>query len=105
MQETEDGGGYIIVPSISIVEATYLQEKNRIPSGALAQLRRALRIPNGAFKVQPLSAEIAFRLGDIPRDSVPDLPDRIIAATALAMGLPLITRDRKIRASTIESIW
>jgi PIN domain nuclease of toxin-antitoxin system len=40
-----------------------------------------------------------------PRNEVPDLPDRVIAATALALRLPLATRDREIRASGIETIW
>jgi PIN domain nuclease of toxin-antitoxin system len=33
------------------------------------------------------------------------LPDRVIAATALAWSLPLITRDGKIRATGIQTIW
>jgi PIN domain nuclease of toxin-antitoxin system len=33
------------------------------------------------------------------------MPDRIIAATALHLSVPLITRDRKIHASSIETIW
>jgi PIN domain nuclease of toxin-antitoxin system len=32
-------------------------------------------------------------------------PDRIIAATALTLNLPLITRDAAIRAAGIETIW
>ncbi len=35
----------------------------------------------------------------------PDMPDRIIGATALHLGLPLITRDGKIRASDLRTIW
>jgi hypothetical protein len=34
----------------------------------------------------------------------PDLPDRVIAATALHFGVPVINRDRKIRSSNIETI-
>jgi predicted nucleic acid-binding protein len=33
------------------------------------------------------------------------LPDRIIAAAAWHHCLPLVTRDRKIRACGIETIW
>ena len=33
------------------------------------------------------------------------MPDRIIAATAQYLGLPLISRDRKIRLSAVETIW
>jgi predicted nucleic acid-binding protein len=52
-----------------------------------------------------LTAEIAFRLSEIPLNSVPDLPDRVVAAIALAMALLLVTRDGKIRASGIKTIW
>jgi len=41
----------------------------------------------------------------MPRDLVPEMPDRIIAATALRLGLPLITRDRRIAAAGIKTIW
>ncbi len=36
---------------------------------------------------------------------VPELPDRIIAATALYLGLPLISRDRAIQQASIEVVW
>jgi len=36
---------------------------------------------------------------------VPDMPDRIIATTAVVYGVPLISRDAKIRASTVTTIW
>jgi predicted nucleic acid-binding protein len=41
----------------------------------------------------------------IDRNLVPDMPDRIIAATALCLGAALISRDRKIRSSQIHTIW
>jgi predicted nucleic acid-binding protein len=33
------------------------------------------------------------------------MPDRIIAATALTLGLPLVTRDGALRQLDIETIW
>ena len=39
------------------------------------------------------------------RQDVPDMPDRIIAATALHLGVPLISRDGKIKASAVPTIW
>jgi len=33
------------------------------------------------------------------------MPDRIIAATALHLGLPLVTRDQRIAAAGIKTVW
>jgi PIN domain nuclease of toxin-antitoxin system len=33
------------------------------------------------------------------------MPDRIIAATANHLNLPLVTRDRKIRSSKVKTVW
>jgi PIN domain nuclease of toxin-antitoxin system len=33
------------------------------------------------------------------------MPDRIIAATAMHLGLPLISRDSKIQVSNVHTIW
>jgi hypothetical protein len=36
---------------------------------------------------------------------VPDMPDRIAAATALHFGVPVISRDGRIRASSLQTVW
>jgi predicted nucleic acid-binding protein len=41
----------------------------------------------------------------IPRDLAPDMPDCLIAATALHLDLPLITRDRRLQGAPIKTIW
>ena len=33
------------------------------------------------------------------------MPDRIIAATAIYHDVPFISRDGKIRASSVRTIW
>lgn len=53
----------------------------------------------------PVDSSIAQALRHVSRDQIPDMPDRIIAATALHLGLPLISRDGKIRLSEVETIW
>jgi predicted nucleic acid-binding protein len=36
---------------------------------------------------------------------VPEMPDRIIAATAIHLGVPLVTRDRRLQSAGIQTIW
>ena len=98
-------GRRIYLPSICVVEATYLVEKGRIPEHALLAFDSVISNPDSPIRLIELTFAIAKALRDVSRKSVPDMPDRIIAATALALGLPLITRDAKIRASNIHTIW
>jgi PIN domain nuclease of toxin-antitoxin system len=93
------------VSAVSVIETIYLVERNRIPSAALKRLREALISPDAGLTLAPVDAFVANALEKIPRSMVPDMPDRIIAATALHLGLPLITRDRRIQATRIRTIW
>lgn len=54
----------------------------------------------------PVDVQIAQEVNRIPRNLIPEMPDRIIAATALALGLPLVTRDKNIRESgVVTALW
>ena len=54
----------------------------------------------------PLSRHTLNLQRRIPKIQVPDMPDRIIAATAHSLNIPLITCDHKILAcSAIQTIW
>lgn len=98
--------GAIYVSSITIVELVYLIEKSKIPPDILTLLRDALDDRTTAFRLVELSREVADQTENIPRAIVPDMPDRIISATALHLDLPLVTRDRMISQLTaIKTIW
>ena len=105
MEDAASQGDSCLVLAITIIEVTYLAEKRRILPDVLPRLISALNTAEAALSFVPIDLAVASRLGDVPRDSVPDMPDRIIAATALHLGLPLVTRDSAIRASGIETIW
>lgn len=98
-------GDHIGVSTISVAEMVYLVEKGRIPANALKDLHAATTDPKTVLQHVPLDEKIAIKMAEIPRQDVPDLPDRVIAATALFCGVPVLSRDHRIRSSTIQSIW
>ena len=53
----------------------------------------------------PLSRAVAEKMREVARSQIPDMPDRIIAATALHLGVPLISRDGRIRLSSVHTVW
>jgi PIN domain nuclease of toxin-antitoxin system len=101
----DKGEADIYIPTICLVEIIYLQEKGRIPADLLTQLEDELQAGNTGLIIADLTNEVANTLKRIPRTAVPDMPDRIIAATALHLGSPLLSRDRKIQLAVVDTIW
>jgi PIN domain nuclease of toxin-antitoxin system len=95
----------IAVSAISLAEVVYLVEKKRVPASAYQDLRSALSDPDHVFVEEPLSADVVEVMRSIPREDVPDMPDRIVAATAIYFRAPVISRDGQIRASSVQTIW
>lgn len=105
LESAESFGMTICVPAICLVELIYLVEKGRLPSIARDRLLGALDDSMSNCELTPLDRRIADALEFVSRDEVPDMPDRIIAATGVALGAPVISRDGKIRSSSVETIW
>lgn len=95
----------VYIASISVVEIIYLKEKGRLPDEALQRLIQALEDVKTGWLVTPLDIGVAKAIHQIPRDIVPDMPDRIITATACYLNLPLVTRDSKIQSANVQIIW
>lgn len=105
-QAADTGAVQIVVPGIVLIEFVYLEEKGRLDSAKVNQLFALLDTPGGSYTVAPLDVPIAQALQRVPRTLVPEMPDRIITATALHLGLPLITRDGMIqRSALVPTIW
>ncbi len=106
LDQTSDDGYLIHISAISIVEICYLLERDRIPSTILQTILQNLQLPRPTLTIVSMDIEVARSIAEINRATVPDMPDRIIAATALYLKLPLITCDHKIQAcNAIETIW
>ena len=103
-QATRDGDP-IYIASITMVELAYLVEKGKLPESNLTALDSLLDDVTSVLSLAPLDHGVAQALRRIPRGTVPEMPDRIIAATGLYLGLPVVTRDRHLRAAPIASIW
>jgi PIN domain nuclease of toxin-antitoxin system len=105
IQQTADNGDVIGVSSISLVEIVYLIEKGKIASESFTRLAAGLNDSQSVLVEISLNLSIARTLTQVSNSQVPDMPDRIIAATAVNYGVPLISRDAKIQASSVQTIW
>lgn len=105
-EQAVNGGEPIYISAISVVEISYLVEKKRIADEVLTRVLNAVDDPNVGIMFIPVERNILTAIRQIDRIIVPDMPDRIIAATALSLNLPLVTRDLQIQAlTTIQTIW
>lgn len=95
----------VVLSVISLAEILYLIEKRRVPSSAYEKLREALGDVEYVVDEVPLTSGIVEAMRQVPRMDVPDMPDRIVAATAVYFGVPVISRDGRIRASNIQTVW
>lgn len=106
LAEADTGLHRIFVPSIILVEMIYLVEKGKLNRSLLQQLLGLVEVARSSYTIAVLDSGTARAMLSIPRTAVPDMPDRIIAATAHHLGIPLITQDDKIhKANIVPIIW
>ena len=105
-ERTDAGADQVIIPSIVLIEIIYLIEKKRFPLALIDQVLGLLRNSTPNYWVANLDVEVILAARSINRSDIPELPDRVIAATAKHVGLPLISRDSAIRNSNaIPVVW
>lgn len=100
-----DNAAEVVVSTMSLIEVQLLEERGRLPAGYLADLEARCQDPGANVRLVPIDNDVASAFRQISRAAVPDLPDRVIAATAVAHGLPLVSRDGRIRSSAVPTIW
>lgn len=106
VQAAEAAAAPIFISAITIVELRYLIEKGTVAEQQYQEILGQILDPAMVLTIAPLDLATADKMSQILRLTVPEMPDRIISATALALGLPLVSADTKIRnLKNIPIIW
>jgi PIN domain nuclease of toxin-antitoxin system len=103
-REMQEGG--IHVSAISCWEIALLVRKRRLTLtlDVADWMAKTEALPFVQFV--PIDNRIALRSNALPGDLHDDPADRLITATALALGATLITRDARLHAYPhVETLW
>ena len=94
--------GSIIVSTIVLAEVMYICQKGRISLTFSETLARLEEYDN--FEIVPLDIDTLRVANNISAEL--EMHDKLIVATALYLGIPLITKDEQIReADIVNIIW
>ncbi|MGO9271434.1 MAG: type II toxin-antitoxin system VapC family toxin [Terriglobia bacterium] len=97
-------GDGLAICDISLLELTTLANKGRIHLDI--SLESFLREVESRFVILPIGVRACVLALGLPASYPKDPADRMIGATALAEGIPLLTADREIRRSkAVSTIW
>jgi PIN domain nuclease of toxin-antitoxin system len=100
-RKTGDG---LAISDITLLELATLVSKSRIHLDI--SLQSFLQEVESRFVVLPITGRASVRAMELPATYPKDPADRIIGATALVEGLPLLTADRELlRSKVIRTIW
>ena len=106
LDATTDADFPIFVSAMSVVELRYLVEKGTISEAEFEVLVPELAEPDSPYEIAPLDGGIAMDVDQISRKHNADPFDRTIGATAVTLGVPLVTCDRKLQKQpALDTIW
>jgi PIN domain nuclease of toxin-antitoxin system len=102
--ERVDGGhGAVYVPTLVLVEIAELAQRGIFRlSGGMSNWVAGLF---GSGRFLPADVTVAVVAASERMRGIPDRMDRLIAATAAQIGVPLITRDAAIAAEGVAVLW
>lgn len=94
----------LAISAISLIEIAKLIERGKLETSGT--IESTIRRFAEDVAILPITLEIAALSIQFPADFPRDPSDRIIAATARAEGLPLVTADDRIlRCPLVKTIW
>jgi PIN domain nuclease of toxin-antitoxin system len=101
-----EGVKILLVSAISVWEVAMLVSKGRLGFDRDVDrwVTEALALPK--IRLEPLTPSISIRSTRLPGTLHGDPADRIIAATAVERGVPLVTKDTQLRRYlNLKTIW
>ena len=87
------------IAAITLWELAWLAENGRIQ--VTGSVESFVRETASRVMVEPITPEIAAFAVQLPSSFPKDPADRLIAATAMVEGAPLVTADERIRQSKV----
>jgi len=104
IEETRQSGQGLAISDITLLEIAQIENKHRIKLNA--SLETFLSEVEARFVVLPMTGRVCVRAMGLPAGYPKDPADRIIGATALVEGIPLVTADDDIhRSKALRTIW
>lgn len=101
----ERSGG-VGISAISLWEAALLHRRAKIKTAEPLREWLVFLTRAAGLEVHPISLEVSLTAVSLPAAFPSDPADRLITATAIVLGCPLVTADERIRAANVvETIW
>jgi len=101
-ENADSAKAVVVIPAIVLAESLYLAEKGRIKAKAVEILELVESALN--YRLYPLDLSVIQIASELKK--IPEIHDRVIAATARRLGLELITDDKRIRESGyVKTLW
>lgn len=105
-EQAQLGQKQIVVPSIVLVETIFLLQRARIDKTIVQALLSLPESIQDSIYIYPLNKAVVSALGYFGSAVIPELADRIVAATAYHLALPILTTDSDMQESNlIQTIW
>jgi PIN domain nuclease of toxin-antitoxin system len=99
-----DGG--LAVASITLWEIAMMIHRGRLIARGTSEMWITELLARTHVVVREITAVVAALATQLPDDPPTDPADRLIAATARADGVPLVTKDKRLRASrALKTVW
>jgi PIN domain nuclease of toxin-antitoxin system len=104
IEDMRHSGQGLAISDITLLEIAMIERRGRIKLNA--SLETFLSEIEAKFVVLPLTGRVCVRAIGLPAAYPKDPADRVIAATALVEGIPLVTADDDIqRSKALRTIW